>query len=97
MSAFQRTAGQLARLARAGSLVNPEDLRLAHLLTNRLTTLERARARGELAATRDLRALDSLGAVQGGAGDLWFVGRWAVTSAASAIRRDVRAAKIVPQ
>ena len=47
---------------------------------------------GDAVITRDLRSLDSLGAVPDGAGDLWFVGRWAVTSAASAIRRDVRAA-----
>ncbi len=46
---------------------------------------------GDAVIARDLRSLDSLGAVADGAGDLWFVGRWAVPSATLAMRREVRA------
>jgi len=39
---------------------------------------------------RDVRSLDSLGAVADGAGDLWFVGRWKAASAGVAARQQAR-------
>ncbi|MEK6769719.1 MAG: SPOR domain-containing protein [Gemmatimonadota bacterium] len=46
---------------------------------------------GAAVVARDLGSLDSLGAVADGAGDLWFVGRFAPSSSTSGVRRDVRA------
>lgn len=46
---------------------------------------------GDAVVARDLRTLDSLGAVVDGAGDLWFAGRWAPTPVTLGVRREVRA------
>jgi cell division septation protein DedD len=45
---------------------------------------------GQAVVARDVRSLDSLGAVADGAGDLWFVGRWKPASAAVAARQEAR-------
>jgi hypothetical protein len=50
-----------------------------------------AREGGALVA-RDIRSLDSLGAIAGGAADLWLVGRWKPTNASAAVRQEARAA-----
>ena len=47
---------------------------------------------GNAIVARDLRSLDSLGAVADGARDLWFAGRWASTAATAAARQEARAA-----
>ncbi|MFI5280075.1 MAG: SPOR domain-containing protein [Gemmatimonadales bacterium] len=44
---------------------------------------------------RDLRSLDSLGAVSSGARDLWFAGRWVPSSATAAVRAETRPATAV--
>jgi cell division septation protein DedD len=44
---------------------------------------------GSAVVARDLRSLDSLGAVAGGAHDLWFAGRWVPSSAAAAAKADL--------
>ncbi len=44
-----------------------------------------AREEGAVVA-RDVRSLDSVGAVAGGAADLWFTGRWVARSASAAAR-----------
>jgi len=43
---------------------------------------------GDAVVARDVRSLDSLGAVSGGARDYWFVGAWAPSSAAAALRQQ---------
>jgi len=54
---------------------------------------------GRAVVARDVRSLDSLGAIADGAGDLWFVGRWkpasAVVAARQAHRLDTLAARAV--
>jgi len=45
---------------------------------------------GTAVVARDARSLDSLGAVAGGAADVWFAGRWVATSATAALRADVQ-------
>lgn len=47
---------------------------------------------GTAIVARDAHSLDSLGAVPRATRDLWFVGRWAPTSGAPTIRRELRAA-----
>jgi hypothetical protein len=47
---------------------------------------------GRAVVARDARTLDSLGAVAGGAADLWFAGRWAPSRGTEAIRQEARAA-----
>jgi hypothetical protein len=47
---------------------------------------------GDAVVARDVHTLDSLGAVPDGARDYWFVGAWAPTSAAAALRQQARAA-----
>jgi len=42
---------------------------------------------GQAVVARDVRTLDSLGAVADGAGDFWFVGHWKPASAAVAMRQ----------
>jgi cell division septation protein DedD len=49
---------------------------------------------GAAVIARDLRSLDSLGAVATGARDLWFAGRWVPTSATAAVRADTRPAPV---
>ncbi len=51
-----------------------------------------AREEGAVVA-RDVRSLDSVGAVAGGAADLWFTGRWVARSAAAAARSLAREAQ----
>lgn len=41
---------------------------------------------GRAIVARDMRTLDSLGAIEGGAGDLWFAGRWIPASPVAAMR-----------
>jgi cell division septation protein DedD len=43
---------------------------------------------------RDIHSLDSLGAVAGGAPDLWFVGRWRPVSPGASARQQARAAQV---
>lgn len=45
---------------------------------------------GNAVVARDLRTLDSLGAVAGGARDLWFAGRWASAAPTAAARQEAR-------
>jgi cell division septation protein DedD len=45
---------------------------------------------GGAVIARDLRSLDSLGAVATGARDLWFAGRWVPSSATAALRAENR-------
>ena len=45
---------------------------------------------GRAVVARDVRSLDSLGAVADGAGDLWFVGRWRPSTAIAAARQEAR-------
>lgn len=45
---------------------------------------------GGAVLARDLRSLDSLGAVASGARDLWFTGRWVPSSATAAVRGENR-------
>jgi hypothetical protein len=47
---------------------------------------------GDAVIARDAHSLDSLGAVPDGAADYWFVGAWAPSGAAAAIRQQVRLA-----
>lgn len=51
---------------------------------------------GRAVVARDVRSLDSLGAVSDGAGDLWFVGRWRPSSAIVAARQEARRAAMEP-
>lgn len=51
---------------------------------------------GRAVVARDVRSLDSLGAVADGAGDLWFVGRWKSASAVVAARQEARRLDTVP-
>ena len=51
---------------------------------------------GTAVIARDLRGLDSLGAIAGGARDLWFAGRWVPSSATAAARADVATAPAGP-
>jgi hypothetical protein len=51
---------------------------------------------GTAVVARDVRTLDSLGAVPGGAGDLWFVGRWKPTTGPGAARREALASASTP-
>jgi hypothetical protein len=46
---------------------------------------------GQVVVARDLRSLDSLGAVDAGGGDLWFVGQWKPTTAPNPSRQEARA------
>jgi len=43
---------------------------------------------GRAVVARDVHSLDSLGAVAGGARDIWFAGRWVPSSAAASARVD---------
>lgn len=43
---------------------------------------------GEAVVARDVRTLDSLGAVAGGAADLWFTGRWVPRSQSAVARAE---------
>lgn len=43
---------------------------------------------GTAVVARDARRLDSLGAAEGGAADLWFTGRWVAASATAAARAE---------
>jgi SPOR domain len=45
---------------------------------------------GDAVVARDIHSLDSLGAVAGGASDLWFVGRWKPVSPGAAARFEAR-------
>lgn len=47
---------------------------------------------GDAVVTRDAHSLDSLGAVPDGAADYWFVGAWAPSGTAAAIRQQARSA-----
>jgi len=51
---------------------------------------------GRAVVARDVRTLDSLGAVPDGAGDVWFVGRWKPSSAIVAAREEARRAAVAP-
>ncbi len=51
---------------------------------------------GRAIVARDVRSLDSLGAVADGAGDLWFVGRWKPASAGVAARQEARRLDTMP-
>jgi cell division septation protein DedD len=51
---------------------------------------------GRAVIARDVRSLDSLGAVPDGAGDLWFVGRWKASSAIVAARQEAHRAALEP-
>ena len=48
---------------------------------------------GDAVVARDVHSLDSLGAVPDGAADYWFVGAWAPSGAAAAIRQQARVAE----
>jgi hypothetical protein len=47
---------------------------------------------GDAVVARDVHSLDSLGAVPDGARDYWFLGAWAPTGAAAALRQQARVA-----
>jgi len=47
---------------------------------------------GDAVVARDVRSLDSLGAVPDGARDYWFLGAWAPSGAAAAMRQQARVA-----
>jgi cell division septation protein DedD len=49
---------------------------------------------GDAVVTREVHSLDSLGAVPDGAADYWFVGAWAPSGAAAAIRQQARVADV---
>ena len=51
---------------------------------------------GRAVVARDVRSLDSLGAIPDGAGDLWFVGRWRPSSAIAATRQEARQVEAAP-
>jgi len=51
---------------------------------------------GRAIVARDVRTLDSLGAVPDGAGDVWFVGRWKPSSAIVAARQEAHRAATEP-
>lgn len=48
---------------------------------------------GDAVVARDVHSLDSLGAVPDGAADYWFVGAWAPSGTAAAVRQQARVAE----
>lgn len=51
---------------------------------------------GDAVVARDVHTLDSLGAVEAGAADYWFVGEWAPPGATAGVRQQARVAGAAP-